>query len=133
MKTIEVTVNGKQTVYHVPKAVWAYYEACGSDRELEAAHLRAQSTDEIAALAQSHGFATTGDDIVQFLIAAESADAARVGVLTDEELDLVSGGQTSGPGGNKPRPQPCTPEQVRLYCWSGNNRAPCRCPDYDRY
>jgi hypothetical protein len=46
--------------------------------------------------------------------------------LTDDELELVSG------GGGKPHKAPCVGEDLRK-CQMSGVRLPCVCPDYDRH
>jgi hypothetical protein len=92
MATIAFTVDGEPVSYEVADNVVRFFEHWGRNPSLGTGSPPLETAEEFAALARSAGFASTGEDFQRYFIVAEARYRQSL-ELTDEELDLVSGGQ----------------------------------------
>jgi hypothetical protein len=126
MATYRYLVGDEVRSYEVSDAAWHFFDACDRDPALGVASSRLDSMTELAALARTNGFATTAADLAQFLTAVNAAHVAmeEPSELTDEELDLVSGG--GGVTATKPT---CSGGMCKSCCSKGTSIcAACKCP-----
>ena len=126
MATYAFTVNGEQQAYEVSDAGWAFFQACAQDPALREQADGLASVDAVAELGRTRGFGTTYDNISRWSMSRPSRTrrARKTGELTDDELDLVSGGfgvtDVTTPACRGPKCVTC--------CASGKSCSDCYCP-----